>query len=184
MTKEYAFDKNSFRVQVTVTGIFVMIIFMVCVYAMITNSPYGPLCALIAVVCVYTVWNSFVSLSNPEKVMIGDDFISFSAYGREHKYMFHEVEQFKIREFPSAGKMFIRINRSNVFKGRYWLQTKQIEDGRELFMRLLDMEYEMHPESLKALARRTNTEYNEIIKNNEKNQIVPKTKKRSKKTEI
>ena len=33
-----------------------------------------------------------------------------------------------------------------LLKGRYWLNTKNYNDGQELFRLLLDMEYEKHPE--------------------------------------
>lgn len=177
MAKEYAFDKKTFGVQVTATGVFALLILLMCIYSMITK-PYAGLFAVIGVVAAYTVWNTFVSISNPEKIIIGEDYISFKAYGREDKYNFCDVTQFRIREFPSAGKMFIRVNQSNLLKGRYWVHTRQIEEGKELFRRLLDMEYDMHPDTIKARARRTNTQYAQNLKKMENNTADPKAKKK------
>ena len=56
------------------------------------------------------------------------------------------------------------MNGGGLLKGRYWLNTRNYNDGQELFRLLLDMEYEKHPESLKARARRVNTEYNAQVK--------------------
>ena len=55
--------------------------------------------------------------------------------------------------------MYIRINDSSLFKGRYWLQTRVMTDGRELFQRICDLEFRIHPDTLKARARRVNSEY-------------------------
>jgi hypothetical protein len=64
-----------------------------------------------------------------------------------------------IREFPSSGKMYLRVGKTTLLHGRYWLQTKVFTDGRELFQALLDIEYAKNPDTIKARARRVNTEY-------------------------
>lgn len=168
MTKEYIYDKKAFLMQITVTGIFTCVIFLLCIYGIFVSS-YASLCALIAFIAGYAIWNSFISVSNPQKVEIGNDFICFSAYGKEHKYFYDDVKSFRIREFPSAGKIYLRVNQSNFLKGRYWIHTTQFEDGKELFKKLLEMEYELHPDSLKAKARRVNLKYMENKKKLESN---------------
>ena len=35
-------------------------------------------------------------------------------------------------------------------------------DGQELFSKILDIEYQLHPDTIKARARRTNTKYLQI----------------------
>lgn len=160
MAKEYIFDKRAFLMQITITGIFTFVIFLLCIYGIFASS-YASLCALIALIAGYTTWNNFVSVSNPQKIEITNDFICFSAYRKEHKYLYEDIKNFKIREFPSAGKIYLRINECNILKGRYWIHTAQFENGKELFKTLLDMEYELHPDSLKARARRVNTQYAE-----------------------
>lgn len=161
--KEYSYDKKFFNIQVTLTGIFSILIAIGCLIGIILGQPPA-LLTLAIIAAVYTAWNDFISNSNPEKVIIADDYISFSSFGREDKYMFDQLESFKLREFPSAGKIFIRVNNAGIFKGRYWVHTRNFSDGKELFMRLIDMEYNIHPDSLKAKARRVNTEYIEKAK--------------------
>lgn len=168
--KEYNFDKKVYSVQITLTGVFCIAIALFCAYSMITTGTIG-IYAIGALVAIYTAWNDFVSISNPEKVTLADDYIAFTAYGREHKYMREDIEEFRLREFPSAGKIYIRLNKSNIFKGRYWVHCKLFDDGEELFTRLRDMEYEIHPDSLKAKARTVNTEYIKIGKKNKKVRI-------------
>lgn len=156
--KEYYYDKKNFGRQVTLTGIFAIAIAVICLIGILMGRQPGLLVVAI-IVATYTAWNSFISNSNPEKVVIADDYISFSSFGREDKYMLDQLEMFRLREFPTAGKIFIRVNKAGIFKGRYWVHTWHFNDGKELFTRLLDMEYALHPDTLKAKARRVNTEY-------------------------
>lgn len=161
--KEYTYDKRAFFIEVTITGIFSAIIMAGAIILAVLGI-LTPLMLAIAVIAGYSCWNTYVSKSNTETVTVDDEYISFSVYGREDKYLMKDIEQFRIREFPSSGKMYIRMNKSNAFKGRYWLQTKVFSDGKELFRSLLDIEYKLHPDTLKARARRVNTEYIEAEK--------------------
>lgn len=156
--KEYVFDKQRFLIEVTITGIFCFAIMILAIILALTGY-LAPLMIGIACIAAYTCWNSFVSKSNSEKVIVDDTSIRFYAYHREDVYTLSEIRQLRIREFPSSGKMYIRIDHYNAFKGRYWLQTNLFSDGKELFHKLLDIEYAMHPDTLKARARRVNSEY-------------------------
>lgn len=158
--KEYKFDRKIFNVEITLTGVFCIVIILACIAGAIMNKLPG-LLIFAAVIAAYTAWNDFVSISNPEKVVISDDFISFYAFGREHKYPLSDISQFRVREFPTSGKIFLRVNNANIFKGRYWLHTKMFSDGKELFTIIRDMEFKIHPDSLKARARIVNTEFAE-----------------------
>lgn len=170
--KSYMYDKKLFFVEVTFTGIFCILACFTCICLAIVG--YLPqLMIFLAIIAIYNVWNTFISKSTSEEVVINKDFISFNAYKRCDKYILTEIKRLRIREFPSSGKMYIRINDSSLLKGRYWIQTKQFENGKELFHALLDIEYEMHPETLKARARRVNTEYIEAAKH-----VIPKAKKK------
>lgn len=170
--KSYMYGKRSFFIQVTFTGIFCIIICFTCV--LLAFVGYMPQMMLFfTLVAAYNVWNTFISKSTSEEVIIDDEYISFSAYNHCDKYLFSDIKKLRIREFPSSGKMYIRVNESSVLKGRYWIQTKQFENGKELFRALLDLEYKMHPDTLKARARTVNTEYLEAEKH-----IQPKRKKK------
>lgn len=170
--KSYMYQKKLFFIEVTFTGIFCILIFIVSLILALQGYLSG-LMIFVAVICLYQIWNTFISKSTPEEVVIDDDYISFSAYNRCDKYYFSEMKVLRIREFPTSGKMYIRVNDSNLLKGRYWVQTKQFENGKELFKTLLDLEYKLHPDTLKARARRVNTEYMEAER-----RIQPKRKKK------
>lgn len=70
-----------------------------------------------------------------------------------------DIDSFLVREFPSSGKIYLRVNDASLVSGRFWIPTKMFNDSEELFSLLRDLEYKIHPDSLKARARRTNEEY-------------------------
>lgn len=158
MKTTYSYLKRYFFIEATLTGIVCLAALVVCPYLAYKGIVPGIMIVLM-VPAAYQVWNTFIAIANPETVEIDEEAISFSAWGRTDRYAWSDVRSFRVREFPSAGKMYIRINDSSLFKGRYWLQTRVMTDGRELFQRICDLEFRIHPDTLKARARRVNSEY-------------------------
>ena len=143
MKTTYSYLKRYFFIEVTLTGIVCLAALVVCPYLAYKGIVPGIMIVLM-VPAAYQVWNTFIAIA---------------AWGRTDRYAWSDVRSFRVREFPSAGKMYIRINDSSLFKGRYWLQTRVMTDGRELFQRICDLEFRIHPDTLKARARRVNSEY-------------------------
>lgn len=108
-----------------------------------------------AIISFYTAWETFVSLSNPSKVIVDADSITFCAYGKEHRYLWSEITRFKVKEFTGARKLFVRINEAGIFRGRYWIHCYYFNDTDVLYKYIVDKEYLFHPNSLKAQARET-----------------------------
>lgn len=156
--KTYTYIRRYFAIEVIATGIIALVALVVCPLFAARNIMTGIMLVLV-IPAAYQVWNTFVAIANPETVTLADEFIEFGAWGRHDRYELSDVHEFRVREFPTAGKMYVRINGGGLLHGRYWLQTRVMSDGRELFERICDMEYAMHPDSLKAHARRVNGEY-------------------------
>lgn len=162
MKKTYTFQQPYFNIEVVATGVFCLFLAVACAACALMNLFMSPaLLVIFACVALYQVWNTFVAIANPKEVVIDDDAIAFSAFGRSDRYDLSQVSEFRVREFPSAGKMYVRVNGGGFLRGRYWLQTKLMSDGEELFHRVQDIEYQKHPETIKARARRVNTAYME-----------------------
>jgi len=123
------------------------------------------LMAIVLMVCWYTVFNTFIAKCTPNKVVINKNYLAFYIDEKETRYPLKSIKYLKIREFPSALKMYIRINDYGLMNGRYWIQGRRFDEGKELFHQLLDIEYSLFPNTLKAQARRTNTEFLEKKKN-------------------
>ena len=156
--KSYTYIKPYFEIEVIATGFVSLAALIVCPYLAWKGVVPGIMIVLM-VPAFYQAWNTFIAIANPETVTTDDESIEFSAWGRVDKYNLSDVETFQVREFPSAGKMYIRIDGGGLLRGRYWLQTRVMTDGKELFFRICDMEYRKHPDTLKARARRTNSEF-------------------------
>lgn len=159
--KEYKIDSQYFHIHITFNGIVAACVIIACIIGILLGF-YPKLLGMVILVSGYTIWNTFAAISNPQIVTISDDFISFSAYGKRDVFDLCELSSFMIREFPSAGKMYVRVNKPGLLKGRYWLYTMMYSDGQELFGKLLEIERNIHPDSLKTQAYRTSVKYSEI----------------------
>jgi hypothetical protein len=151
MSKEYIFDPKVYFTRVVLTGIFCIFIFGFSLY-MIANDNYTLLFILIAVVSAYTSWNALVSGANPNKIILEEDGISFVSPGRRIKYLFSEITVFLAKDFRGSGKIFLRINKAGFFKGRYWIHTREFNDSYELYLFIMKLEHQTHPNSITSKA--------------------------------
>lgn len=162
MNKSFIYEPPFYNIEVTFTGVFCAVVCVVCAVMAILNVyiPRG-LAIIFGAVAFYQVWNTFISLSNPERVTVDEDndSISFSGFGRVDAYKLSELSTFLVRPFPSSGKTYIRVQNHNIFKGRYWVPTKMFSDGEELFAYLVELSYRVHPNSLQARAHDVNKDY-------------------------
>lgn len=152
MMRVYQYHSATYGRKITFTGV---ICAAILAYAAIKLLMGGTPAVWVGVgaIAAYTVWETFISLSNPSKIAISDEGITFYAYGREHSYLWKDIEMFRIKEFPGARKLFIRINGAGFLKGRYWLHCYYFNDSDELYGRMVDKEYQIHPNTVKAWAR-------------------------------
>lgn len=165
--KKYSCDQVKFNVSVTATGIFclaLLVASLLCIAGVLDVMPVA-LGLLVLLVSGYQVWNTFVSIANPQDVIIDDEGISFRAYGREDRYGFGDIHEFRVREVMGDGRMYVRVNGGGPLHGRYWIQTGYMNDGDELFRWIEDFEYQTDPNSLKARARRSSEAYGRAIRN-------------------
>ncbi|MDY2787794.1 MAG: hypothetical protein SOU05_00065 [Atopobium sp.] len=160
MEKKYIYEAPFYFIEVVLVGIVCSVVTVVCLALAVFHPILSPgLLVFIAFVAFYQVWNTFISISNPEVVTLSDSEISFAGFNRVHIYKIDELSVFLVRPFPSSGKTYIRINNHNLFRGRYWVPTKMFSDGKELFNQINDLDYKINPNSLKSRARRVNSEY-------------------------
>jgi len=152
--KRYTFKKKFYLLRVVYTGYFVCAIFLYSLYQFTASRQY--LWLMVAFVCAYQFLNTFISLSNPEEVEIGKDFICFGGFNKSHKYFRNQIKDLRIKEFRGSKKIYLRINTDefSLLKGRYWVDCLYFEEGDELFEALLKLEDEIRPNTMKAYARR------------------------------
>lgn len=153
---EFKYNRLLYLFDVIITGIVAIGAFIASLVYFHSNLS---LLSLIGIVCIYTIWNSFVSKVHPEKIVIKENEIVFESFNSKDRYYIDGTDRFQLREFPSSGKLYLRIGNAQLQKGRYWINTKNYNNGKELFQLFRDLDYKINPDSLKSKARRVNTEY-------------------------
>lgn len=153
---EFKYNRLLYIFDVIITGIVAIGAFIASLVYFHSNLS---LLLLIGIVCIYTIWNSFVSKVHPEKIVIKENEIVFESFNSKDRYYIDGTDRFQLREFPSSGKLYLRIGNAQLQKGRYWINTKNYNNGKELFQLFRDLDYKINPDSLKSKARRVNTEY-------------------------
>ena len=153
---EFKYNRLLYLFDVIITGIVAIGAFIASLVYFHSNLS---LLLLIGIVCIYTIWNSFVSKVHPEKIVIKENEIVFESFNSKAKYHIDGSDRFQLREFPSSGKLYLRIGNEQLQKGRYWINNKNYNNGKELFQLFRDLDYKINPDSLKSKARRVNTEY-------------------------
>lgn len=166
MGKEYVFNKKMFLIRVVYAGILAAMVFVFGIYSISRGSSMKYLWMLICFICVYTVITNFIAISYPEKIIIDNDEITFSAFNKTHVYSRNDLQGFKIKEQHLAAKMYIRVNKPSLFKGRYWIDLKAYNDFKDLEKSLLEIEEIVHPNSLKANIKKNNALYMERKRQN------------------
>ena len=153
---EFKYNRLLYLFDVIITGIVAIGAFIASLVYFHSNLS---LLLLIGIVCIYTIWNSFVSKVHPEKIVIKENEIVFESFNSKDRYYIDGTDRFQLREFPRSGKLYLRIGNEQLQKGRYWINTKNYNNGKELFQLFRDLDYKINPDSLKSKARRVNTEY-------------------------
>lgn len=156
MKKTYKYRDAVYKRKVKVTGAYAGIIALAAIGYFLFSSNHNYLLIAVAVVGLYTYWETYVSLANPQEVTIDDKSITFAGCGKVHTYQWKDIYSFKVKEFVSARKVFVRINDAGIKKGRYWINCRYFNDTDQLYMFFRDKEYEIHPNSIKSYARRSN----------------------------
>lgn len=166
MSKEYLYDKKTYSIRVIYAGILAAIVLMFGVYSVSRGSSLKYLWIFTCFLCVYTIITNFIAISYPEEIKISSSEISFSAFNKAHVYSRKDLTGFKIKEQHLAAKMYIRINKPSLFKGRYWIDLKAYNDYKDLGKSLLEIEEIVHPNSLKANIKKNNALYLERKRKN------------------
>jgi len=151
--KEYCCNKKIYLWKVIIPAIFALFLLVICAIAIILYLDYRLFFGLVGFVCTYVIWNTAVTSSYPNRIVIGDKSIAFFSYGKCQEYFFDQIKQFRVRDAFYSKDMFIRINDPVFYKGRFWLNTDYFNQGEELHRLILALEYKIHPASLKAMAR-------------------------------
>ena len=98
-----------------------------------TGGPWGT--ALGIGIAATLVWG-VATLHFPERVAVGDESITFRAYGRAHVFRWGDVARIRVRRFLVRDRVLVRIAPASAWRGRYWLTDGL--DGYDALVRELE----------------------------------------------
>ncbi len=104
----YHYQKKRFLIEQTITSLFALVIIFLTLY-FIVNKMMPILMSLALFVAFYTTINNFILKVNSEVIEISDHTISFEAYKKKDIYEISKLQSFKLKEFPSAKKIYVRL---------------------------------------------------------------------------
>ncbi|HBF0730251.1 TPA: hypothetical protein KNO10_003450 [Clostridioides difficile] len=145
--KKYKYDSKRYLLSVTIPGFFMILILIYALFNNYTNFNLN-IYSLLIIVCTYGIFNTFISSSNPKKIIIDSKCIHFTSFMTTHKYEIKGIEKIRIREFYNK-KIYLKINDGNLFKGRYWIRTNMFNNSIELYSYFIELEECLYPDSLK-----------------------------------
>jgi hypothetical protein len=83
--------------------------------------PHGALALALGLAIPLTIAWSLLTLHLPSRVDVDPEAISFSAYGRAHRFPWRDIERIHVRRFLVRDRVLVRIAPSPPWRGRYWL---------------------------------------------------------------
>ena len=70
--KKYKYDSKRYLLSVTIPGFFMILILIYALFNNYTNFNLN-IYSLLIIVCTYSIFNTFISSSNPKKIIIGSN---------------------------------------------------------------------------------------------------------------
>lgn len=155
MEKKYYYNKTRYSIRVLGIGYFAIFLCLYGLYLMFTTGISVPNIALVFI-DLYIIYETFITCANPNEVIISDKKIVFKDPRHKDEYYWSEIKDFRVKELPDRKQVYIRINKDNFnfFKGRYWVYCLYFNDCDELYKFFCAKEMEIHPDTIKAYARR------------------------------
>ena len=155
MEKKYYYNKTRYAVRVLGIGYFAIFLCLYGLYRTFTTGLSIANCALI-LIDLYIIYETFITCANPNEVIISDKKIIFKDPRHKDEYYWSDIKDFRVKELPDRKQVYIRINKDNFnfFKGRYWVYCLYFNDCDELYKYICAKELEIHPDTIKAYARR------------------------------
>ena len=151
--KSYIYKKSHYLIQHTIPGIFTLLIGLYCLIRQVMTG-FDGLLMFVLIICVYNVWNEFVSLSNPYEFDLGEETITFRGYNKEHTYKISEMTAFSMRMVAGNTKIYMNIDKGGLLKGRYWLRVSEFDDDKDIIDYFYDLDERVNPHSVITKARK------------------------------
>ncbi|MEW9672095.1 hypothetical protein [Ammoniphilus sp. 3BR4] len=128
--KIYSYRQSTYYVSFLLPASILLGIFVWAVYGMWQQGPL--LYYKLAIITMpILILSTFKGIHNPTSVQLSESSICFHFFGMKHEYKWNDINYLKINQYPFIGKTLIRIDKPQIFGGRYWV-TNQMEGYEEL----------------------------------------------------
>jgi len=97
--------------------------------ALFLESPGGFRTFLLIAIPIVLAWGA-ATLHFPARVLVDEDGITFSRYGRVHRFSWRDVARVRVRRFVVRDRVLVRLEPTSAWRGKYWiLDTIEGFDG-------------------------------------------------------
>lgn len=160
--RAYTYDARSYRSDVLIPAYACIFFACVAIYCAVTGF-FTPIAILALVVCVYTLFNTFVAHAYPRVIELDATSISFESFGQKKTFALDKLEQCSLRSAGNSGHLYLRIaekkDGGRGIHARYFIDTEDSvdQDGNpadELKDFLLATEERVDPENIRVIARK------------------------------
>lgn len=162
--RTYTYDARSYRSDVLIPAYACIFFACVAMYCAIIGF-FTPIAILALVVCVYTLFNTFVAHAYPRVIELDATSISFESFGQKKVFALDKLEQCSLRSAGNSGHLYLRIaEKDDAASGRgaharFFIDTEDSvdQDGNpamELKDFLLATEERVDPDNIRVIARK------------------------------
>lgn len=86
-------------------------------------APPAPFFTILVAAIPLVIGYRIATLHFPSRVVVDDAHVSFSAYGRIHRFAWSDIERVHVRRFLVKDRVLVRVAPSPPWRGRYWLTS-------------------------------------------------------------
>lgn len=143
--KTYGYKKGYYAVSILGPNIMIAALLLYAIFDRLAgnNSWIDQLAILMGPLLLFS---GLVVANQPRQITDDGETLTFYGFFQKHEYKWSEINYVRIRKFSMTDKIFIRIGRERVLKGRYWLDMSSLSGSQELLEKLipLDPQYERY----------------------------------------
>lgn len=144
MKKEYRYDSLRYMLGVSIPTFLASILSIYSVYQYYTGGK-NKFYLFLFITCTMIAIDHFFALTHPKVIVDNEEKIQLYSFGREHTYVWNDIEKINVRKAAFTNKIYLRLGNTSFFKGRYWINIDLFNDGNELLEILKDHEAKLHP---------------------------------------
>ena len=143
----YKYDKKKYFITVTLTSIFIVFLLIYAVIKNILNFNVNIYTIIILASC-YELFNIYIAGVKPLEIELDNQRLVLRGYRKEDIYEIQDLKYMMTKELANK-RLYLRINKYSLLKGRYWLDTKSYENSENLYLNIMELERLICPNQLK-----------------------------------